>query len=225
MSAIGTRLQDDTKRLAEHLFKFATPKGAEDPFGEVVVIDEFAAKLPESFTHHYSAPTARADKRGNLWRATLGRRTELVSALKRGGPTHDPAFTLRRVAMGTYEIATPERAIVVNKNTKQMTSLAKHLRKEGQRLLSSVDYASLPNVEPADLERIMQPMDMVVGQLEALEKYGRQVLETAKEQVKRLSLGSGAYVFDPANPERHLTHAAWRTPKAIAAPEKELEDA
>lgn len=222
MSTIGTRLQDETKRLAERLFTFATPKGEADPFGEIVKIDDFAETLPESFTHHYSAPTARADKRGNLWRATLGRRTELVSALKRGGPTHDPAFTLRRVAVGTYEIATPERAIVVNKNTKQMTSLAKHLRKEGQRLLASVDYTSLPNVEPADLERILQPMDMVVGQLEALEKYGRQVLETAKEQVKRLSLGSGAYVFDSANPTKHLTHAAWRDRAALVAP-KELE--
>lgn len=225
MSTIGTRLNDDTKQLAERLFKFATPKGASDPFGELVVIDDFADTLPGSFTHHYSAPTARADKRGNLWRATLGRRAELVSALKRGGPAHDPAFTLRRVALGTYEIATPERAIVVNKNTKQMTSLAKHLRKEGQRLLASVDYTTLSNVEPADLERIMQPMDMVVGQLEALEKYGRQVLETAKEQVKRLSLGSAPYVFDPTNPTKHLTHAAWRQPKAIAAPVRELEDA
>ena len=189
-----TTLQESTKDLARRFFTFASQRGKVDPFGQCVQIDDFAETLPESNPFHYVAPTERASKKGDKWMAATQRRGQLAQTLKRGGPDHEPSFTVRRVSMGTYEVAQPERAIVGNHDTAKMASLAKYLRKEGKRLFNSVDFTALDNIEPEDLRRIQQPMDLVIMQLETLEKYGRQVLASAKEQVKRLALGSMAYV-------------------------------
>jgi hypothetical protein len=223
-----TRLSGEaTTDLAHRFFVFASQRGKVEPFGQAVEINDFAATLPEDHPHHYIAPSGRADKRGARWRATTSMRGELVGTLKNGGPAHDPAFTIRRVALGTYELATPERAIVVNKNTAKMSSLAKHLQKESERLLRSVDFTlpALANITPADLRRILQPMDLVRMQLETMEKYGRQVLAEATEQVKRLTLGSGVYVFGPNNPQAHI-HASFRKPTLpIASGPHHIKDA
>jgi hypothetical protein len=213
-----TALQEATTDLAESFFRFASQGGKVDPFGQAIEIDDFAATLADETPYHYVAPSGRASKNGDRWLATIQHRGRLVGSLRRGGPAHGPAFTVKKVSMGTYALVTPERAIVTNRNVAKVAGLSKYLQKEGTRLFNSVDFTSndAPATLRAELHMILQPLEMVQGQLNELEKYSRKILVNASEQIKKLAAGSDAYVFGA--PDATI-HQAWRggPPKQLSA--------